>query len=48
MPLEKRPDQGGRLFGLIEGEMMPSAGHVRPFHVWTDLLHVVQECWRQT
>lgn len=47
MPLEKRPDQRGRLFGLIEGEMMSSASYVHPFHVWTDLLHVVQERWRQ-
>ena len=48
MPLEKRADQGGRLFGLIKGNMMSGTGHVGPFHMRTDLLHVVQERWRQT
>ena len=47
MPLQKRPYQYSRLFGLIEHEMMPGASNVRPLHMRTDLVNLLEECWRQ-
>ncbi len=43
LPLQKRADQGGRLFGLIEHEVMTSFSHIGPLHVWTHLVNLLQE-----
>jgi len=47
MPLQKLADQGGRLFGLIEHEMMTSFGNISPLHVRAYLVNLLQEGWRQ-
>ena len=47
MPLQKRTYQYSRLFGLIEHEMMSSAGNVSPLHVRTYLVNLLEERWRQ-
>jgi len=47
MPLQKHPYQRGRMLGLIEHEMMPGVSHSRPFHMWTDVANLLQECRRQ-